>query len=304
VLSRPALRDEDVDSERHVILEELAMDDDSPEDVVHRDLAAALFPDHPLGRDTAGERDTVEAIAAGDVRAFFEHWYRASNMVVAVAGPSDHDDVLAAVTAAFKGVGDGGDRPARAAPGPASETVMERDDDTEQAHYTVGMRGVGRLDPRREALDVLNHVLGGGTASRLFEEIRERRGLAYSVYSAASSYADAGALSVYAGTGPQHLDTVQRVIVDELDRIASDGVLADELDVAVGYLCGAYVMGLEDTGARMGRLGGLLSTIGTVRSVDDQLALWRAVTLDDVRNIAAEILGGPRVTALLGARPR
>lgn len=300
VLSRPALRDSDVETERDVILEELLMDDDSPEDVVHRDLAEALFAGHPLGRETAGERTTVEAIAADDVRAFFAEWYRARNMVVAIAGPGSHDDVLGEVQRAFAGIGDGGEAPARRGPEACDATDHVRADDTEQAHFTVGYRAVCRTDERREALDVLNHALGGGTASRLFDEVRERRGLAYSVYSAASAYADAGALSVYAGTAPQHLPTVREVIDRELASIAAHGVTADELDIAVGYLCGAFVMGLEDTGARMGRLGGLLATTGGVRPVDEQLARWRAVTLDDVAAVAADVLHGPKVTALVG----
>jgi predicted Zn-dependent peptidase len=300
VLSRPALRDDDVETEREVIVEELMMDDDSPEDVVHRDLAEALFPDHPLGRETAGERETVEAITADDVRSFFAEWYRARNMVVAVAGPDDHDTVLAAVSSAFAGVAEGGTPPRRGAPPSPLAIDRVRTDDTEQAHLTVGFRALARTDERREALDVLNHALGGGTSSRLFDEIRERRGLSYSVYSATSAYADGGALSVYAGTGPQHVATVRGVIDAELASIAANGVTADELDIAVGYLCGAFVMGLEDTGARMGRLGGLLATLGHVRPVDEQLARWRAVTLDDVAAVAADILHGPKITATVG----
>ncbi len=135
-------------------------------------------------------------------------------------------------------------------------------DDTEQVHLVVGGRAVARDDPDREALDVVNHVLGGGLSSRLFDEIRERRGLAYSVYSATSNYADTGMWSVYAGTLPEHVDTVRALIDDELDRLVRDGITDDELAIAVGYLVGAYEMGLEDTGARMSRLGGMLVTQG------------------------------------------
>ena len=193
VLGRPALRDADVETEREVILEELLMDDDSPDDVVHRDLADALFAGHPLGRETAGERDTVAEIAPDDIREFFERWYRARNMVVSIAGPGDHDDVLAAVRRGFAGIVHGGERPERRCPAPIGASDRVRVDDTEQSHFTVGYRALSRTDDRREALDVLNHALGGGTSSRLFDEVRERRGLAYSVYSAASAYADAGA---------------------------------------------------------------------------------------------------------------
>ena len=148
-----------------------------------------------------------------------------------------------------------------------------------------------RDDPDREALDVVNHVFGGGLSSRLFDEIRERRGLAYSVYSATSAYADAGAWSVYAGSMPEHAGDVHKLVVRELDRLVADGITDDELDVAVGYLTGAYEMGLEDTGARMSRIGGMLATLGRVIPVDEQLARWERVTHDDVRRVIARVYG-------------
>src|SRR4051812_1378714 len=182
VLVRPALRDADVDSERQVILEELAMDDDAPDDVANRAFAERLFAGHPLGRDPAGDRRSVTAITAADVRQFFAERYGASSMVVSVAGPHDHDQVVGAVAGAFAGVSTSAQRAPRLAPG-RPETGIDIDDDSEQVHIVMGGRGLPRRDERREALDVVNHVLGGGLSSRLFEEIRERRGLAYSVYS-------------------------------------------------------------------------------------------------------------------------
>jgi predicted Zn-dependent peptidase len=299
VLTAPALRDDDVESERRVILDELAMDDDSPEDVVHRVFAEQVFDRHALGRETAGERGTVGTVSGDQIRRFFAERYRAGNTVVAVAGAVDADDVIDRVEKAFAALAPGDGRTPRDAPEGIGRS-LELEDETEQMHIVVGGRSLRRDDPDREALDVVNHVFGGGLSSRLFDEIRERRGLSYSVYSATSAYADGGALSVYAGTGPQHVSTVRGVIDAELASIAANGVTADELDIAVGYLCGAFVMGLEDTGARMGRLGGLLATLGHVRPVDEQLARWRAVTLDDVAAVAADILHGPKITATVG----
>ena len=178
--------------------------------------------------------------------------------------------------------GDG--RIARSAPG-AAETDVEIDDDSEQVHLAIGGRSVRRDDPDREALDVVNHVFGGGLSSRLFDEIRERRGLAYSVYSATSAYADAGAWSVYAGAMPEHAGEVVGLVGSELDRLVTGGITDDELEIAIGFLTGAYEMGLEDTGARMSRLGGMLATLGRVIPVDEQLARWEAVTHDDVRRV-------------------
>ena len=155
-------------------------------------------------------------------------------------------------------------------------------------------RSVPRGDPDREALDVVNHVFGGGLSSRLFDEIRERRGLAYSVYSATSAYADAGAWSVYAGAMPDHAGEVERLVGSELQRLVTDGVNDDELAVAIGYLTGAYELGLEDTGARMSRLGGMLATLGRVIPVDEQIARWEAVTHADVRRVLDRVYGAGR----------
>jgi predicted Zn-dependent peptidase len=301
VLGRPALRDRDVESERQVILEELAMDDDSPDDVAHRAFAEQLFGGHSLGRDPAGHRDTVEAITADDVRGFFHQHYCADAMVLAVAGPLDHDDLLEQVGGAFAAVPVGATHPDRSAPS-GSFGDLAIDDDTEQVHIVMGGRGVPRLDPDREALDVVNHVLGGGLSSRLFEEIRERRGLAYSVYSGLSSYADCGVFQLYAGTQPDHAAEVAGLMRAELTRLLDAGVTDDELDVAVGYLTGAFELGLEDTGARMARTGALLITTGEVRPVAEQVARWAAVDQAAVRRVIDRIYAADPITVTLGPR--
>ena len=160
---------------------------------------------------------------------------------------------------------------------PRSAANHSIDDDTEQVHIVMGGRSLARGDDDREALDVVNHVFGGGLSSRLFEEIRERRGLAYSVYSGVSAYADSGAFQMYAGTQPEHGDEVIGLMRAELDRLISDGISDEELEVAVGYLTGAFELGLEDTGARMARNGGQLITTGSIRPIADQVARWAAV---------------------------
>ncbi|MEN9644558.1 MAG: hypothetical protein RL238_1227 [Actinomycetota bacterium] len=299
VLTRPALRDDDVHAERQVILEELAMDDDSPDDVAHRTFAARVFPGHSLGRDPGGDRAHVQAITPDDVRGFFRTHYRAENMVVTAVGPLEHDELLGLVQAAFADVAPGGTRPVREAPGGigSGEAVP---DDTEQVHIVMGGRSLARLDPRREALDVVNHVLGGGLSSRLFEEIRERRGLAYAVYSGVSAYADAGVFQMYAGTQPEHADEVQGLLRTEIDKLITGGITDDELDVAKGYLTGAFELGLEDTGARMARTAGQLITTGTVRAIDDQVARWAAVDHDAVRDVIAEVLAAEPIVVTVG----
>ncbi len=302
VLNHSLLADEDVESERQVILEELAMDDDAPDDVALRTLTRQVFGDHGLGRDTAGERSTVRSIRASDVRDFFGEHYRTGATTVAVAGDVDHDEVVAAVDAAFADMPVGDGRVARRAPGDTDVDVdVSIDDDSEQVHLAIGGRSVAREDPDREALDVVNHVFGGGLSSRLFDEIRERRGLAYSVYSATSAYADVGAWSVYAGAMPEHAGEVSRLVDQELARLVEDGVTDEELTVAIGYLTGAYEMGLEDTGARMSRLGGMLATMGRVIPVDEQLERWEKVSHADARRVIDRVYGAARpVTVLVG----
>ena len=302
VLAHSTLAEDDVESERQVILEELAMDDDSPDDVALRTLTRQLFPDHGLGRDTAGDRDTVRSITAGDIRQFHRAHYTTGSTVVAVAGDVEHTDIVGAVAAAFVDLPAGDGRVPRRLPGERGESVGI-DDDSEQVHLAIGGRSVRRDDPDREILDVVNHVFGGGLSSRLFDEIRERRGLAYSVYSATASYADVGAWSVYAGSMPEHAGEVERLVHSEIERLVSGGVTDEELEVAVGYLTGAYQLGLEDTAARMSRLGGMLTTLGEVHSVEEQLARWESVTLDDAKRVIAEVFGSAApVTVSVGPR--
>jgi len=303
VLSQPSLRDDDIEAERQVILEELHMDEDTPEDRVHTLAYESLFPKHPLGRETAGSADTVESLGTDDIRSFFNARYGPGAFVVAAAGLIEHDAVVDAVEMQFG--------PAR-----ALQTTLRTPPDhvvrplatlrrsIEQAHVTIGFRGLRREDPDREALEVLNHVLGGGMSSRLLQTIREDKGLAYAVYSAHAEFFDAGALTIYAATTPGRVDEVLDLVDAELDRLLSDGITADELDVALGYLEGSLVLGLEDSGSRMSRLGGSLTVRGHVRTIDEQLARYHAVALDDVQQVAQRVLAGPRTLAVVGPIPK
>lgn len=289
VLTSPALRVDDIESERQVILEELAMDDDSPEDVVHRAFGASVFGTHALGRDTAGDRSTVRSLGASDVTNFFDAHYRTGNTVVTVAGAVDPDEVVDQVAKAFDSMPTGDGAVARHAPGAVQPSDATRiDDDTEQVHVVLGGRALDRHDDDREALDIVNHVLGGGLSSRLFDEIRERRGLAYSVFSSAVPYTDAGAWSIYAGTLPEHAAQVEELVIEEVDRLAS-GITADELEIAQGFLAGSYEMGLEDSSARMSRLGGQLTLLGRLRSVEEQIERWSSVTLADAQRVIERV---------------
>lgn len=299
VVTQPAFRANEVEAERQVILEELLMDEDDPDEMVHTLLFEALFPGHPLGWETVGTRESIEAMSRDDIAGFFHDHYHPVNLVVAAAGRLDHDEVVAGVEACFAGR-TGGERPPRAAPDTPPVPLVVRRRDTEQAHVAIGWRGIAFDDPDRYALAIMNQVLGGGMASRLFQEVREERGLAYSVGSGTSLFADAGALVVYVGTAIGRSTEALTVIDGVIGDVVADGITPRELEVAKGYLEGSMVLGLEDSGSRMGRLGSSETVRGFVTSVDEHLARIAAVTLDDVHRVAGRILGGPRTLAAVG----
>jgi predicted Zn-dependent peptidase len=262
-------------------------------------LAESVFPGHPLGREVIGSVDTVEALDRQAIADFHHRHYRSEDLVVAVVGPIEHDDVVRRMAERFPhGRSDG--LVSRVAPGAEVVPVTAIDRPGEQTHVALGWRSLPSGHPDRYALAIANQVLGGGLSSRLFQEIREKRGLAYSVWSSPSPASDAGQFTAYAGTAPEHAAAVLGLLEDEVARLVADGITAEELDIAIGYLTGSLVLALEDTGSRLGRLGGLMSSVGRVVPVEEDVAALRAVTVDDVGRIAAEILGGPRSVAVVG----
>jgi predicted Zn-dependent peptidase len=238
-------------------------------------------------------------MTAAQVREFYETSYHAASMVVTIAGPHDHEEVVSAVDAAFSDVRAGGAAPTRQEPARIGASLSV-DDDTEQVHIVIGGRALHRRHRHREALDVVNHVLGGGLSSRLFDEIRERRGLAYSVYSGVSAYSDAGAFQMYAGTQVDHAPHVAELMVEQVASLSADGISDDELDVARGYLTGAFELGLEDTGARMARNGALMLSDGEIRPISDQVARWAAVDQQAVGDVISEVFSGELITVTVG----
>jgi len=306
------LAEADVETERGVILEEIAMHDDEPGEEVHDIFAEAIYGDHPLGRLISGTVETVSHVSRRQILSFYHRRYIAPSIVIAAAGSLDHavvvklvkeafarngrlDDGSGAGSAVFAGLGRLA-APARRRPG----RLVVRDKDTEQAHLVLGGHAISREDERRFALGVLNNVLGGGMSSRLFQEIREKRGLAYSVYSYTSQYADSGIFGVYAGCAPGKVDEVLALTRDELAAVADHGLTDDEVARGKGMLKGSLVLGLEDTGSRMTRLGKGELLYRELLSVDDILARVDAVTPDDIRAIAADVLHVPRSLAVIG----
>jgi predicted Zn-dependent peptidase len=300
IMSRPAFRPAEVEAERQVILEELLMHGDEPDELVHDLLVDALFPGHPLGRDVLGTEDTITAMTADQIAGFFNGHYGASNLVLAAAGAVDHEQLLAGIADRLAPPPGGAPQP-RSAPSAAVEPARVVERHTEQAHLVVGMPSIDAHDPDRFALAALNHVLGGGLSSRLFQTIREERGLAYSVYSYRTAFTDAGALAVYAGTAPRHAGEVLDLINAELDRVAADGVTDAEVDTARAHLLGSTALSLEDSAARMGRIGRSLLVHDEVWTNAEVEAHMAGVTPDDVQRVIGRVLvDAPRIVAAIG----
>lgn len=300
VLWRPAFRPDDVESERRVILEEIGMRDDTPDDLVHDLFASAIFPDHPLGREVLGSDASITAMARDDIAAYHAAHYRPSNVVFAAAGNLTHERVLDLVEARFPSIdGDRPPRPRRDVVAVQPVVVLSRQ--TEQAHIVTGVRTFAALDPDRYALTLVNQVLGGGMSSRLFQEIRETRGLAYSVFSYQASFDDAGYLAIYAGTAPEHVPETLAVIHAELDRLVEEGLSDAEIAAARGHLVGSLAMSLETSASRMRRLGRAELIEGEIPSLEELVARLDAVTADDVaRVVARAFAGAPRTLAVVG----
>ena len=295
---------DDVEVERDVVLEEIAMRDDDPEDTLGDVFLASMFGDHPVGRPVIGSVDSVSAMTRSQLRSFHVRRYVPDRMVVAVAGNVDHRNVVSLVREYFghrlvhgrtpqaprKGTG-------RVAGRPRLDLVHR---DSEQTHLSLGVRVPGRRWEHRWALAVLNTALGGGLSSRLFQEIRESRGLAYSVYSAVDTFADGGALSVYAACLPERFGEVARVTTEVLGAVTRDGITADECRIAKGSIRGGLILGLEDSASRMNRLGRSELNHGEYRSIDDTLAHIDKVTVEEVNAVARRVLAGSYGAAVLG----
>ncbi len=297
---------QDIDIERGVVLEEIAMRDDDPSDLVHDEFSTSLFGNVPLGRPILGSEESIRTLSRRQVNGYYRRHYNPDAMVVSVAGNLEHADVVRLVRRAFDGSLDRRQtsRPPRAAStdtsGVPAAAVTVVPDDTEQANLVLGCHGLSRHDPRRYALGVLSSALGGGMSSRLFQRIREERGLAYSVYSFSSGYADAGQFGVYAGCQPGKADEVLALMITELDAVAAGELRADEVERGKGQMRGAIVLGLEDAGSRMTRIGKSEIAYGDVLGVDEVLARVDAVTPADLADVAADVLHRARCLTVVG----
>jgi predicted Zn-dependent peptidase len=290
---RPAYPD--IDSERQVVIEEIAMYEDEPQDKVHDVLAGAVFGDHPLGRPIIGRAEVISSVPVPQIAAWHDGRYVPGNIVVAAAGNLEHERILSLVEGAFPGMGE---VPAVASsPNGTGPSLRFHEKETEQYHLCLGGPGIPRGDDRRFALRVLDTILGGSTSSRLFQEVREKRGLAYAVFSYSSHYADSGQVAVYVGTRPDNVNEAMDVIGSELRRVQEEGVSAEELERARDNVKGRTVLSMESTLTRMNRLGSSVLMDIPLLTVDEVLAALDAVTLEDVNTLAAELWQPERLSA-------
>jgi predicted Zn-dependent peptidase len=304
MLQDSVIRASDLDGERQVILEEINMHEDAPDELVHDLFMQTLWPGDPLGRAVLGTVETVSSISRDQVRRFWKQHYIPGNFVVAAAGNVDHDalgEMLAERMVHRPDVQARGPMIKRTTdpPGPSGRTEV-RHRPTEQAHICFGTAGLPRTDPRRYAFSIVNDAVGGGMSSRLFQEIREKRGLVYSVYAYHSMFAKTGAFVVYAGTTPSKAREVLTIARDQLGDLTENGVTEEELERSKSHIKGSMVLSLEETSSRMSRLGKSEIAHGEVITLDEVLEKLDAVTLEECREVAADVLSRPRTVTVIG----
>lgn len=294
----------DIEKEKSVVIEEIKMYEDVPDDLVHDLFTAAMWQDHALGRPIVGTAQTVQSFSREDVLGYLHQHYRPGNIVIAAAGNIRHQQVVELVSDAFQELCSmgGGGQPWPAAPvEPDRATALVRTKETEQAHLVVGVKGLHQDHEELYALHLLNTVLGGGASSRLFQEIREERGLAYSVYSYQSSYRETGDFAVYAGASPAAMEQVLDLIMKGLRAAGEQGTTAEELSEAKEQLKGQIMLGLESTSGRMSRLGRGELSLGRVLTPDEIIRRIDGVTAEQVHELARRLfLQEPLVLSAVG----
>jgi predicted Zn-dependent peptidase len=306
VVTSSLITPEDVEAERGVILEEIAMHDDDPSDAVHEQFSAELYGDTPIGRPILGTVESINEVTRDRIAEYYRRYYLPMHTVVSVAGNVNHEQVVALVAAAYERAGALGGDASPVSPrlsGPEIEArsgikVVHRP--TEQANMVFGTTALVRTDERRFALGVFNAALGGGMSSRLFQEIREKRGLAYSTYSYTSAHADTGQFGIYVGCLPSKIDDVLKICREEVLRVVADGLSEEEIFRGKGQMRGGLVLGLEDTGSRMSRIGKGELVFDELLSVDEILSKIEAVTPEEIAEVAGDVLGRPMSLAVIG----
>ena len=298
MLQLPSFRQDEIDSERNVVLEEINMNEDDPTDVAHEQFIEAMWGSHPLAAPILGTKESITGMSRTTIRSYWERRYSPHTTVIAVAGnlPENLIELLTDRFGSWDGTG--GERVS--VEPTVTATVGLRTKDTEQAHLIFGSPSLVRDDDRRFALTILDHVLGGGMSSRLFHEIRETRGLAYAVHSFRMPFLDAGASAVYVGTTPSQVDEVLKIVRAQLDELIANGISDEELERAKGHIKGSLALGLEDSSSRMNRLGRNELTGIDHLSVDETVERIAQVTNDDIKQVAKIAYSGPYVLGAVG----
>ena len=298
----PAIDPKELDKERNVVLEEISMTDDSPEDVAYDLIASAMFGKQPLGQTILGPRELIASYTREDILAFRARHYSPMNTCVAIAGNFDLNQVKDLMAQRFGDwTGGAGEILPVNAVNQRPQTLTA-DKDTEQAHICLGYRGKPLGDADAYPMAVFNSILGGGMSSRLFQRIREESAMAYSVYSAPSAYPHCGDFTIYAAVSPRNVKTVLAQIDEETSLLVREGATQEEFDMAKAQLKGGFILGQESAYNRMNSMGSNMALMNRVITTDETIRRIEAVTPEDVRRVAAETLGGPRSQAFVGKK--
>ncbi len=290
---------QELEKEKGVILEEISMAEDSPEDLVSELIMMAHFGDQTLARPILGTEESVGGLNRAKLLNYYKKFYRPENAVLALAGNYDWDAVLKLATECLGSWEKGEPGPSYKTK-PAKPQVIRREKEIEQLHLTLGYPGVPQDSDEIYPLSILNSVLGGAMSSRLFQTIREERGLAYTVYSYPASYSDIGIFAIYAGTSLDHAEEVLKLIRQEVDRIVRDGLTMQEFEQARAQLKGSYILGLESTSSRMNALGRRKLLLNAEQTEEEVIAKIDAITYDQVAQLTKKLLSGKPSVSLVG----
>ena len=300
LVTAPTFDAGELEKEKGVVIEEIAMSEDTPEDLVHEMLMLANFGDQPVARPILGNEERISTYVRDDLVSYWKRMYRPQNAVLSLAGNYDWDSVVAlAETLLGKWSPDGFEK-RTCVTNPAKPTILVKEKDIEQIHICLGFPGLTLGDDKNYELSLFNSVFGGAMSSRLFQRIREERGAAYTVYSYPNAYTDAGMLSVYAGTNPDAAVEVTGLIFEEAKKLADEGMTKEEFTMAREQLKAGFILGLESTSARMQSIGRRMLLMNTTRSETEVIDRVNAIRHEDVNAMMREILTAPHSTALVG----
>jgi predicted Zn-dependent peptidase len=289
--------EKEIEKEKNVVIEEIKMYEDSPDELIHDIFSEHVWNEHPLGKPILGTEESIRDLSRDKIMLFLSEHYAPDNVVIAVAGKIKHEDVVAKLSDQFGTFQRGGRRVLEGTPtGQTVEHYQKKD--TEQMHILLGVPGLGQDDDDIYAMHIFNNILGGGLSSRLFQEIREQRGLAYSVYSYHSTYVDTGLFAIYAGTSPKNTKEVIECILQELKEIRQQGITAGELARTKAQIKGGLYLGLESVSSRMSRLGKTELTYNRVLSPEEVVVKLEKVTLDDVLRVIGRLWQRDRISIM------